>query len=261
MVLVRVKYFGGRFFMTEKMTDNFMSVEVLMRKFYADNSIKLPKYYYRIVALVMLDKYYKIDNLRAIKRVYNRIRHCRHSMLVTSMQAIEILEDSYTYTPDFNCVPLDYTIDDDETYKIGTLDGITARKYELEQSANSIADKINDEIATNSLFQSMPESRYLSLKITVATLLEYYDRELKGTISTLDVTSNAFNALDVKVKEARIEQRKKEIKDFKKAKKSRQEKIRTYLYRWYGIKASVNYSFCIALYESMQRFESGYYTE
>lgn len=248
--------------MTEKMTDNFMSVELLMRKFYADNSIKLPKHYYRIVALAMLDKYYGNDNLRAIKRVYNRIRHCRQTMFITSMQAIEILEDTYTYTPDFNCVALEYTSDDGEDdYTIGTLDSITAKKYEIEISANSIADKINDETLTNNLFLSMPETRYNSLKITIATLLSFYDRELKNTISLLDVTSDNFNKLDVEIKVARIEQRKKEIKDFKKAKKSRQEKIRTYLFRWYGIKATVNYSFCIAYYESMLKFENGYYTE
>ena len=242
--------------------ENFMSVELLMREFYASKNLQLPKHYYRIVALVMLDAKYGIDNLHAIKRVYNRIRHCRHTMLVSTVQALDILEDSYTYTPDFACVPLEYTSDDGEDdYTVGTLDGIIAKRYELEQSANNIADKINNEIATNNLFQSMPETRYNSLKITVATLLSYYDRELKGTISTLDVTSDAFNKLDVNVKGARIEQRKKEIKDFKKAKKSRQEKIRTYLYRWYGIKASVNYSFCIALHDTMQKFENGYYTE
>ena len=248
--------------MNEVKTENFMSVEVLMRKFYASKNLQLPKHYYRIVALVMLDKYYKLDNLRAIKRVYNRIRHCRHSMIVNSEQAIAILEDSYTYTPDFNCITIEYTIDNDnDEYTIGTLDVISAKKYEMEQSANSIADKINDETLTNNLFLSMPETRYNSLKITVATLLSYYDRELKNTVSTLDVTSEAFNKLTVEVKEARIEKRKKEIKDFKKAKKSRQEKIRTYLYRWYGLKPKVNYDFCIALHDTMQKFENDYYTE
>lgn len=247
--------------MTEKMNDDFMSVEVLMRQFYASKKLEVPKHYYRIVALVMLDAKYGIDNLHAIKRVYNRIRHCRHTMFVTSEQALTILEDSYTYTPDFNCVPLEYTIDDDDNYTIGTLDALTAKRYEMEISANSIADKISNETLTANLFQSMPETRYNALKITVATLLSYYDRELKNTISLLDVTSDNFNKLDVEIKEARIEQRKKEIKDFKKAKKSRQEKIRTYLFRWYGIKATVNYSFCIAYWEAMQKFETGYYTE
>ena len=221
--------------MTEKMTDNFMSVEVLMRKFYADKNLQVPKHYYRIVALVMLDAKYSIDNLHAIKRVYNRIRHCRHTMLVSTVQALDILEDSYTYTPDFNCVPLEYTSDEGEdNYTIGTLDALTAKRYELEQSANTLVDKINDETLTNNLFLSMPETRYNAIKITVATLLSYYDRELHG------------EKLD---------------KDTKKAKKSKQEKIRTYLFRWYGIKASVNYSFCIALHDTMQKFENGYYTE
>ena len=247
--------------MSEVITTDFLETKSLMLEFYSSKGIKIPKHFNRVLALVMLDAKYGIDNLHAIKRVYNRIRHCRHTMLVSTVQALDILEDSYTYTPDFNCIPLEYTIDDDETYTIGTLDALTAKSYELELSGNMIADKINDETLTNNLFLSMPESRYLSLRITVATLLSYYDRELKGTISTLDVTSDNFNKLDVKIKEARLEQRKKEIKDFKKAKKSRQEKIRTYLFRWYGIKARVDYRFCIAYYESMQKFETGYYTE
>ena len=248
--------------MNEVKTDNFMSVELLMREFYASKNLQVPKHYYRIIALVMLDVKYGVDNLHAIKRVYNRIRHCRHTMLVNSEQAITILEDSYTYTPDFNCIPLEYTIDNDnDEYTIGTLDGIIAKKYAIELSGNNIADKINNEIATKNLFLSMPETRYLSLKITCATLLSYYDRELKNTVSTLDVTSDNFNNLATEVKEARIEKRKQEIKAFKKAKKSRQEKIRTYLFRWYGIKASVNYNFCIALHDTMQKFETGYYTE
>ena len=247
--------------MNEVRTDNFMSVELLMREFYASKNLQLPKHYYRIVALVMLDVKFGIDNLHAIKRVYNRIRHCRHTMLVSTVQALDILEDTYTYTPDFNCVPLEYTIDDDTDYSIGTLDASQAKKYAIEQSASMVADKINNETATKNLFLSMPETRYLSLKITVATLLSFYDRELNNTVSTLDVTSDNFNKLAVEVKESRLEQRKKEIKDFKKAKKSRQEKIRTYLFRWYGIKARVNYDFCIAYWESTQKFENGYYTE
>ena len=254
----RVKYFEG----VDIMTTEFLETKSMMLEFYDAKGIKIPKHFNRVLALVMLDVKYGIDNLHAIKRVYNRIRHCRHTMLVSTVQALDILEDSYTYTPDFNCVQLEYTIDNDnDDYTIGTLDGITAKRYALEQSANALVDKINNETLTNNLFQSMPETRYNAIKITVATLLSYYDRELKGTISTLDVTSEAFNKLTVEVKEAILEQRKKEIKDFKKAKKSRQEKIRTYLFRWYGIKASVNYSFCIALWESMQKFESGYYTE
>lgn len=240
---------------------NFLEAKSLMLEFYDNKGIKIPLYFNRILALVMLDAKYGIDNLHAIKRVYNRIRHCRHTMFITSLEAIEILEDTYTYTPDFNCVALEYTIDDDESYKIGTLDALTARKYEIEQSANNTADKINNETLTNNLFLSMPETRYNSLKMTVATLLSYYDRELHGTISTIDVTSDNFNKLDLDVKIAILENRKKEIKDFKKAKKSKQEKIRTYLFRWYGIKATVNYRFCIAYYESMLRFENGYYTE
>ena len=214
--------------------ENFMSVELLMREFYASKNLQLPKHYYRIVALVMLDKYYSVDNLHAIKRVYNRIRHCRHTMLVTTVQALDILEVAYTYTPDMQTVQLEYTMDADTDYSIGTLDAMQAKKYELELSGNMVVDKINNEIATKNLFLSMPETRYLALKTTCATLLSYYDCELHG------------EKLD---------------KDTKKAKKSRQEKIRTYLYRWYGIRASVNYEFCIALYEAMRRFETGYYTE
>ena len=221
--------------MVYSMNSNFLEVESLMREFYDVKGIKIPKHFNRVLALVMLDAKYGIDNLHAIKRVYNRIRHCRHTMLVSTVQAIDILEDSYTYTPDFKYVPLEYTSDDGEdNYTIGTLDAMQAKKYALELSANSIVDKINDETLTNNLFLSMPETRYNALKITVATLLSYYDRELHG------------EKLD---------------KDTKKAKKSRQEKIRTYLYRWYGIKARVDYRFCIAYYESMQKFESGYYTE
>ena len=230
MVVVRVKIFLRRFIMDS----NFLEVEGLMREFYDSKSIKIPKHFNRILALVMLDAKYGIDNLHAIKRVYNRIRHCRQSMFITSMQAIEILEDTYTYTPDFNCIPLEYTIDDDTDYSIGTLDAIQAKKYAIELSANIIADKIREETLTKNLFLSMPETRYLSLKITVATLLSFYDRELNG------------EKLD---------------KDTKKAKKSRQEKIRTYLFRWYGLKPKVNYDYCIAYYESMQKFENGYYTE
>lgn len=244
------------------MTTEFLETKSMMLEFYDSKGIKIPKYFNRILALVMLDTKYGVDNLHAIKRVYNRIRHCRHTMLVSTVQALDILEDTYTYTPDFACVPLEYTSDEGEdNYTIGTLDGITAKRYEMEISANSIADKINDETLTNNLFLSMPETRYNALKITVATLLSFYDRELNNTVSTLDVTSDNFNKLAVEVKEARIEQRKKEIKDFKKAKKSKQEKIRTYLFRWYGIRARVDYRFCITYYESMQRFESGYYTE
>ena len=243
------------------MTTDFLETKSLMLEFYSSKGIKIPKHFNRVLALVMLDAKYSIDNLHAIKRVYNRIRHCRHTMLVSTVQALDILEDSYTYTPDFKCIPLEYTIDDDETYNIGTLDALTAKKYELELSANMVADKINDETLTNNLFLSMPETRYNSLKITVATLLSYYDRELNNTVSTIDVTSDNFNKLDPILKEIRLIEKKQEIKDFKKAKKSRQEKIRTYLFRWYGIKASVNYSFCIAYYESMLKFETGYYTE
>ena len=244
------------------MDSNFLEVESLMLEFYDSKAIKIPKHFNRVIALVMLDAKYGIDNLHAIKRVYNRIRHCRHTMLVSTVQALDILEDSYTYTPDFYSVPLEYTSDDGEdNYTIGTLDAIQAKKYAMTQSGNVLVDKINDETLTKNLFLSMPETRYLSLKITVATLLSFYDRELNNTVSTLDITSDNFNKLEVEVKESRLEQRKKEIKAFKKAKKSRQEKIRTYLFRWYGIKARVNYDFCIALYESMRRFETGYYTE
>lgn len=216
-------------------TTDFLETKSMMLEFYDAKGIKIPKHFNRVLALVMLDAKYGIDNLHAIKRVYNRIRHCRHTMLVSTVQALDILEDTYTYTPDFNCVPLEYTSDEGEdNYTVGTLDALQAKKYALELSANSIADKINDETLTNNLFMSMPETRYNALKTTVATLLSYYDRELK------------CEKLD---------------KDTKKAKKSKQEKIRTYLFRWYGIKARVNYSFCIALYESMRRFETGYYTE
>ena len=215
-------------------TTDFLETKSLMLEFYDSKGIKIPKYFDRLLALVMLDAKYSIDNLHAIKRVYNRIRHCRQSMFITSMQAIEILEETYTYTPDMNCIPLEYTIDDDANYTIGTLDTVQAKKYELELSGNMVVDKINNEIATKNLFLSMPETRYNSLKITVATLLSFYDRELQG------------EKLD---------------KDTKKAKKSKQEKIRTYLFRWYGLKPKVNYDFCIAYYESMQKFENGYYTE
>ena len=216
-------------------TTDFLETKSMMLEFYEAKCIKIPKHFNRILALVMLDAKYGIDNLHAIKRVYNRIRHCRHTMLVSTVQALDILEDSYTYTPDFACVPLEYTSDEGEdNYTVGTLDALQAKKYALELSGNMVADKINDEIATNKLFMSMPETRYNALKITVATLLSFYDRELHG------------EKLD---------------KDTKKAKKSRQEKIRTYLFRWYGIKASVNYKFCVALHDTMRRFEEGYYTE
>lgn len=230
----RVKYFEGRLIMTEKMTDNFMSIELLMRQFYASKNLQVPKHYYRVVSLVMLDCYYGIDNLRAIKRVYNRIRHCRHTILLNTAQALDLLEDSYTYTPDMITMPLEYTIDDDDTYTIGTLDSIQAKKYELEISANAIADKIREQTLTARLFSTMPETRYNNLKIAVIKLLDFYDTELKGL---------------------------KLSKEEKKNKKSLQEKIRTYLIRWYKMKPTVNYSFCVAYWEAMQKYENNMYND
>lgn len=218
----------------KKMTSEFLETKSLMLEFYDSKGIKIPCYFNRIVALVMLDTYYSIDNLRAIKRVYNRIRHCRHTMLISTTQALDLLEYSYTYTPDFNTLPLEYTIDDDDTYTIGTLDELTAKKYELEISANSIADKIKEEQLTARLFDTMPETRYNNLKIAVLKLLDFYDKELTG------------NKLD---------------KEEKSKKKSLQEKIRTYLIRWYGIRPTVNYSFCVAYYESTQKYEMGLYND
>lgn len=217
------------------MSDNFMSVELLMREFYASKNLAIPKHYYRVVSLVMLDCYYGIDNLRAIKRVYNRIRHCRHTMFINTTQALDLLEDSFTYTPDFNTLPIEYTIDNDnEDYTIGTLDAIEAKKYAIEISANNIADKIRENQLTARLFSTMPETRYNNLKIAVLKLLDYYDKELNST------------KLD---------------KDEKRHKKSLQEKIRTYLIRWYRIRPCVNYEFCVAYYESTQKYESGLYND
>lgn len=217
------------------MERNYVEIESLMREFYALKKLELPKHYYRIVSLVMLDTYYGIDNLRAIKRVYNRIRHCRHTMLVSTIQAIELLETSYTYTPDISVLPIEYTIDNDnEDYTIGTLDAMQAKKYELETSANRLADKIREYELTARLFSSMPETRYNALKIAVIKLLDYYDTELKGI---------------------------KLNKEDKKAKKSLQEKVRTYLIRWYKMRPTVNYAFCIAYFESTKKYEMGLYND
>lgn len=217
------------------MTNDYLELESLTKEFYAKHKIELPKHYYRIIALAMLDVFYGVDNLRAIKRVYNRLRHCRQTLLLNTTQALDLLEDSYTYTPDFSILPLEYTIDNDnEDYIIGTLDSLTARKYEMEISGNKIADKIRETELTARLFSSMPETRYNNLKIAVLKLLDYYDTELKGV------------KLD---------------KEEKKNKKSLQEKVRTYLIRWYGIKPTVNYGFCVAYWEATQKYEMGLYND
>lgn len=218
---------------TEKtLSLDYLDLEAKFMDFWHKIGKPAPKNSNRVLALAMLDNYYSIDNTRALRRVYNRIRHCRQTLYCTTNEAIELLEDSYTYTPDFSTMPLDYTIDDGETYTMGTLDNIQAKKYELEQSATVIADKIREQELTKRLFSSMPESRYNSLKISALKLLEFYDKELTG------------NKLET---------------DEKKQKKSLQEKVRTYLIRWYKIRPTVNYSFLVAFYESMQKYETGLY--
>lgn len=213
------------------LTFDYLDLEAKFNDFWHRLGKAAPKNSNRVLALAMLDDFYGVDNTRALRRVYNRIRHCRQTMYVTTNQALDLLEDSFTYTPDFSTMPLDYTIDDGE---MGTLDAISTKQYELEKSASIIADKIREQELIKRLFSSMPESRYNSIKITVLSLLTFYDKELNG---------EKLNT------------------DEKKAKKSMQEKIRTYLVRWYKIRPTVNYSFLVAFYESMQKYEQGLYDE
>ncbi|MDD4215241.1 MAG: tetratricopeptide repeat protein, partial [Bacteroidales bacterium] len=63
----------------------------------------------------------------------------------------------------------------------------------------SIVDKINDETLTNNLFMSMPETRYNALKITVATLLSYYDREY-AELEGMDELAREDEMLNMSVK-------------------------------------------------------------
>ena len=218
---------------TEKTLNlDYLDLEAKFMDFWHRIGKPIPKNSNRVLALAMLDDYYGIDNTRALKRVYNRIRHCRQSLYCNTNEALDLLEESYTYTPDFNTLPLDYTIDDGETYELGTIDAISAKKYELEQSASVIADKIRETELVKRLFDTMLATRYNSLKITVLKLLKYYDKELNGEKLTTDE---------------------------KKQKKSSQEKIRTYLIRWYKIHPKVDYSFIVAFYESMQKYEQGLY--
>ncbi len=213
---------------------DYLDLEAKFKDFWFRIGKPIPKNSNRVLALAMLDDYYTIDNTRALKRVYNRIRHCRQTLYLNTNQAIELLEESYTYTPDFNTLPLEYTIDDGEDYKLGTLDNLSMKKYELETSAAAIAEKIRETELTKRLFDTMPESRYNSIKITAIKLLSYYDKELTGEKLTTDE---------------------------KKKKKSMQEKIRTYLIRWYKIRPTVNYSFIVAFHESMLKYEQGLYDE
>ena len=220
---------------TEKTLNlDYLDLEAKFMDFWHRIGKPIPKNSNRVLALAMLDDYYGIDNTRALKRVYNRIRHCRQSLYCNTNEALDLLEESYTYTPDFNTLPLDYTIDDGETYELGTIDAISVKKYELEQSASVIADKIRETELVKRLFDTMLATRYNSLKITVLKLLKYYDKELNGEKLTTDE---------------------------KKQKKSSQEKIRTYLIRWYKIRPTVNYSFLVAFYESMQKYEQGLYDD
>lgn len=217
------------------LTFDYLDLESKFKEFWGRLGKPAPKNGNRVLALAMLDDYYGIDNLRALRRVYNRLRHCRQTMFLNTNQALDLLEESFTYTPDFSILPLAFTIDNDnDNYELGTLDAMQAKKYELAKSASEIADKIRETELTKRLFDSMPESRYNSLKISALKLLSYYDKELKG--EKLDKTE-------------------------KSKKKSLQEKIRTYLIRWYGIRPTVNYSFLVSFYESMQNYEQGLYDE
>lgn len=211
---------------------DYLDLEAKFMDFWHRIGKPAPKNSNRILALAMLDSYYGIDNQIALKRVYNRLRHCRQTMYITTNQAIELLEDSFTYTPDFTTLPIEYTIDDGTEYTMGTLDAMSAKKYELETSASAIADKIREQELIKRLFDTMPETRYNSLKISALKLLSFYDKELEGEKLNIDE---------------------------KKQKKSMQEKIRTYLIRWYKIRPTVNYSFLVAFYESMQKYEQGLY--
>lgn len=217
-----------------EITMDYLDLESKLKDFWHRLGKPAPKNANRVLALAMLDDYYTIDNTRALKRVYNRIRHCRQSLYCTTNEALDLLEESYTYTPIFDELPLEYTIDDEETYTMGTLDNISMRKYELETSAAAIAEKIRETKLIKRLFDTMPSTRYNSLKISALKLLSFYDKELNGEKLTTDE---------------------------KKQKKSIQEKIRTYLIRWYKIRPTVNYSFLVAFYESMQKYEQGLYNE
>ncbi len=218
---------------TEKtLSLDYLDLEAKFMDFWFRLGKPAPKNANRVLALAMLDDFYGVDNTRALKRVYNRIRHCRQTMYITTNQALDLLEESFTYTPDFSTLPLDYTIDEGETYQMGTLDNLSMKKYELEQSASIIADKIRETELVKRLFDTMPETRYNSLKISALKLLAFYDKELNNEKLTTDE---------------------------KKQKKSLQEKIRTYLIRWYKIRPTVNYSFLVAFYESMKKYEQGLY--
>ena len=212
----------------------YLDLDAKFNEFWDRIGKPIPKNKNRVLALAMLDSFYGVDNTRALRRVYNRIKHCRHTFFISTNEAIELLEESYTYTPEFNTVPLEYTVDDGEAYTMGTLDAISVKKYELEKSACVIADKIREQELIKRLFDTMPETRYNSLKITVINLLSFYDRELNGEKLTTDE---------------------------KKQKKSMQEKVRTYLIRWYQIRPTVNYSFLVAYWEAMQKYETGLYDD
>lgn len=212
---------------------NYTDLEGKFKEFWDRLGKPIPKNSTRVLALAMLDSYFGVDNLRALKRVYNRIRHCRHTLFITTNQALDLLEDSYTYTPSFNELPLEFTIDDGKGKgKVTELDALALKKYEIEKSASIIAEKIKYEQLTKRLFATMPVTRYNALKIAVLKLLSFYDKELNGDKLSIDE---------------------------RKQKKSLQEKVRTYLIRWYKIRPTVNYDFCVSYWEAAQKYETGLY--